>query len=843
MTKSPGTRVGLSAVAATPGGRFLPAARYRHPGDVIRLIIAGLVLAGALAVTVAAHATYVGASAAAVTAVAPSTLPGRVLAGAVQVLFVVAAVAAVVVTLRYRRFRLLASLAGVAVLAGAVVAGIVQLAGGERPRALTAGGGHWSWLTGASLAGPAVLAAAVAGTVAAAPWLSRPWRRIAWAALWLAAVARLITGTASPVEVVVAFAAGVTVGAGVLVLFGVPDRRIGPDGIAAALASAGLPVARVEPAAVEAKGSRPFFAAAEDGGPLFIKVLGSDQRDADLLYRAYRFIRLRDIGDARPAASLIQAVEHQALAAVMAERAGVAVPPVRQVIKTADGSALLAMERVNGSSLDQIPGQGISDTMLRELWKQVDRLHRARIAHRSLRAANIVVDRAGQPWIVDFSFSELGATQRQMALDVAELLASLAAMIGAGRAVGSAAAVIGPDGVAAGCHPRRRCVPGCRCDRGRRPQPGRPGRYRGGPGRGPDRGRHAGRTRRFRRAAVPAGHLLASRGAGLAVLAHPATAGVHMKPRAVLITACAGLAVTLAACTSSGGHVSPTAGDQAARHGTVISVGSFDFPESVLLAELYGQALAAGKFPVRILANLGTREVVDPALVDGLVQLVPEYAGSALEFFSLGRLSATSNAGAANRALAGSVAGRGLVAARPAPAQDANAIVVSAATAARYGLRSIADLAKVAPGLAFGGPPECPGRAYCLPGLKRVYGLRFKAFTPLDVGGPLTRQALAAGYVGVALLFTTDPGIPARHLVVLADDRLLQPAENITPLVRRDVIARYGPNLLAVLNRVSALLDTGTLRALDARVELAGQNPRMLAGSWLRAHGLIPAGG
>jgi undecaprenyl-diphosphatase len=427
----------------------LPPARYRHPGDVIRLIIAGLVLAGALVVTVAAHAIYAGAGAAAVAAVVPSTVAGRVLAGLVQVLFAAAAVAAVVVTLRYRRFRLLASVAGVAVLAAAALIGIVELAGGAGPRALSAGAGQWSWLTGASLAGPALVAAAVADTVAAAPWLSRPWRRTAWITLWFAAVVRLVTGTASPVEVVVAFAAGVTVGAGVLVLFGVPDRRIGPGGIAAALAAAGLPVTRVEPAPVEAKGSRPFTAAAADGEPLFIKVLGSDQRDADLLYRAYRFIRLREVGDTRPAASLIQAVEHQALAAVMAERAGVAVPAVRQVIKTADGSALLAMERVNGRSLDRVPDQGLSDPLLRELWQQVDGLHRARIAHRSLRAANIVVDQAGRPWIVDFSFSELGATQRQIALDTAELLASLAAIIGAGRAVGSAVAVIGPDGVAA----------------------------------------------------------------------------------------------------------------------------------------------------------------------------------------------------------------------------------------------------------------------------------------------------------------------------------------------------------------------------------------------------------
>jgi osmoprotectant transport system substrate-binding protein len=304
-----------------------------------------------------------------------------------------------------------------------------------------------------------------------------------------------------------------------------------------------------------------------------------------------------------------------------------------------------------------------------------------------------------------------------------------------------------------------------------------------------------------------------------------------------------GLAVVLTACTSASGNSSSTTGEPAGRPGRVISVGSFDFPESVLLAEIYGQALGAARFPVRVLPNLGPREVVDPALMDGLLQVVPEYAGSALGFFSLGRVPASPDAGAANRALAGSVAGRGLVAARPAPAQDANALVVTAATAARYDLRSIADLARVAPGLMFGGPPECPGRAYCLPGLRRVYGLRFKKFTALDAGGPLTLQALAAGYIDVALLFTTDPGIPARHLVVLADDRGLQPAENITPLVGRGVIARYGPRLLAVLNRVSALLDTGTLRALDARVEIAGQNARLVAGGWLRAQGLIPGGG
>ncbi len=211
MTTSPGTQVKSLGETAEHRVRLLPSARYRHPGDVIRLIIAGLVLAGALAVTVATHATYAGASAAAVTALTPPALAGRVLAGLVQAVLVTAAAAAVVITLRYRRFRLLVSLAGAAVLASAVVIGIIHLAGGQRPGDLATGAGQWPWLTGASLVSPAFLAAAVAVTVAAAPWLSRPWRRAAWITLWLAAVVRLVTGTASPMEAVLAFAAGIAV--------------------------------------------------------------------------------------------------------------------------------------------------------------------------------------------------------------------------------------------------------------------------------------------------------------------------------------------------------------------------------------------------------------------------------------------------------------------------------------------------------------------------------------------------------------------------------------------------------------------------------------------------------
>ena len=452
LSDPPTAADGLSPGAPEPvtkhAARFLPSTRYRHPGDVIRLIGSGLVLTGMLAAVAVVPGRLTGPGAAAVTWLG-SDPARRVLTGLVQVAFVLAAVVAVAAVLRRRRFRLLGGLVAGAVTAGAMLAGILYLADDKHPHAVTAAAGQSSWLASAAFPGPALLAAAAAVVVAAAPWLSRPWRETAWIALAAAGVARLITCTVLPAELVLAFASGVTVGAAVLVTFGVPDRRIGSEGIAAALRSAGLPVASVEPAGVQTKGSRPFVAVTDDGRRLFIKALGSDQRDADLLYRAYRFARLRNVGDTLPAASAIRAVERQALIAVMAERAGVRVPRVDRVVKAGGGTALLVMERVEGSSLGELPAQRISDDLLARLWADVDRLHRAGIAHRSLRAANVMIEGDGRPWLTDFSFSELAATQRQQDLDLAELLASLAILTGAERAVSSAAAVIGAQQLAA----------------------------------------------------------------------------------------------------------------------------------------------------------------------------------------------------------------------------------------------------------------------------------------------------------------------------------------------------------------------------------------------------------
>lgn len=311
---------------------------------------------------------------------------------------------------------------------------------------------------------------------------------------------------------------------------------------------------------------------------------------------------------------------------------------------------------------------------------------------------------------------------------------------------------------------------------------------------------------------------------------------MNRQPRALACAAYLAFALAISACTTAAGPGQTAPGTAAGR--PVIVVGSFNFPESVLLAYLYADALAGRGYPVRVLPGLGPRELVDPALMAGLIQLVPEYTGSALEFVSLGRVTATASVTATGQALARALTGRGLVLGRPAAAQDGNAIVVTAGTAARYRLGTISSLAAVASRLVFGGPPECPERAYCLPGLRLSYGLRFRGFVPLDADGPLTRQALAAGDIGVALLFTTDPDIAAEHLVVLSDNRGLQPAENVVPVLRSAVVHRYGPGLLAAVDAVSARLSTAALAGMDAEVELGGGDPDTVARHWLRAAGL-----
>lgn len=415
--------------------------RYRHAGDVIRLIGSSALLIVSVAVGALASENLLGSDAAVAQGVEPSTAAGRLLVGLVQSAALVAVLAMLIAAVSRRRFRLTGSLVGAAVIGGLLMKAIELVLDETGPADLVANLDRGGWLAKASFPSPSLLAGTAAVAVIVTRWLTVPWRRATWVALAFVATARLVSGTILPMELVIAFAAGAAVGTGILVAFGAPDRRPGPDEVIAGLQAGGFPVVSAAFAPMRAKGARPFVVANAHGEKFFVKIVGQDQREADLLYRVYRSVRLRNVGDVRPAASLKQAVEHQALVGLMAERAGVHAPAVHRVVESADGSVMLVTDLVGGTCLADLPDDRVTDELLQQLWREVAALHGVRIAHRSMRTANVMVDDDARPWIVDFSFSELDASARAIELDVAELLASLAAQIGPDRAVASAAAV------------------------------------------------------------------------------------------------------------------------------------------------------------------------------------------------------------------------------------------------------------------------------------------------------------------------------------------------------------------------------------------------------------------
>jgi len=297
--------------------------------------------------------------------------------------------------------------------------------------------------------------------------------------------------------------------------------------------------------------------------------------------------------------------------------------------------------------------------------------------------------------------------------------------------------------------------------------------------------------------------------------------------------ALASLAFLFVACAGSGTPAQDARGDDA------ITVASFDFPESVLLAEIYSQAIEGAGVRVEREAALGPRELVMPALLRGLVEFVPEYSGSGLQFLA-GDGSTSPDREINHERFAERLGALDVTALDASPAEDQNGFAVTQATAKRYGLRTLSDLAPVSQELAFGGPPECLQRPLCLPGLERMYGISFgDVFSNLDAGGQRTVSALAEGTVDVALLFTSDAAIDLNDFVLLEDDLGLQPAENVTPVVRTGVLDRYGPTLADAVNAVSALLSTDELRTLNAEVA-GGASPRQVASRWLATNGLAP---
>jgi undecaprenyl-diphosphatase len=421
----------------------------RSPADILRLVVAGVILVVLIVLqwlfggTLVAFASDLFSGLKAV----PKWIIDLVVLGT-RVLGVVVLGGGLVWALYRRRWRMLATVVVAGVVAGLVTALLENLTNtdqGTSPIEVASGLGPLSARTFPTAAGIAVVAAML---TAAAPWLDRTWRRAGWALVVGLAIIRFLS-TAISFDAALAAFVGWLCGAAVLVAMGAPSRRPTKSAVVDGLDAVGLPLQQLDKAGVDARGSTPYFGVAQDGGKLFVKALGEDERSADLLFRFYRRLQPRDFGDEKPFESLRRGVEHEALVALAARSMGVRTPLLRAFATAEPNGYVLAYEAIDGKSLDRVEPAELTDDVLAAIWRLVGELREHRIAHRDLRLANIFLDDNGDVWLIDFGFSEMAASDLLLATDVAELLASSSVYVGADRAVARAAAVIDEDGLAA----------------------------------------------------------------------------------------------------------------------------------------------------------------------------------------------------------------------------------------------------------------------------------------------------------------------------------------------------------------------------------------------------------
>ncbi|UXY30640.1 ABC transporter substrate-binding protein [Streptomyces sp. HUAS TT20] len=308
----------------------------------------------------------------------------------------------------------------------------------------------------------------------------------------------------------------------------------------------------------------------------------------------------------------------------------------------------------------------------------------------------------------------------------------------------------------------------------------------------------------------------------------------HRGAAAVALAAATAL---LAGCSSSDDKAGdPLKEDGGKASGDTVVVGSNNFPESILIADIYGEALKAKGIKVTYKPNIGSRETTYGLLKNGSVSVLPEYNGALLAYLDPKATPKTIEA--TTSAIEAKLDSK-LRLLRPAPAQDKDSVTVNAATAKKYNLTdksSISDLKSVAKDLVIGASPEFQTRQQGLVGLKSVYGLEFKSFKALDAGGPLTKAALKKNTVQAADIFTTDADISKEKFIVLQDTENLFGFENVQPLVYKSALSQKGVD---ALDAVSAKIDTATLLDLDTQVQSQNKDPLDVAKAWLKSAGLV----
>lgn len=443
-TGSPGRAGPGSDPAEAPA-----AVRTRHAADAARIVVAVAALAFLIGVGTAFPE---GSRSTTVDLVRLfDHLPRivlQVLVGGLQILAVAAPLVLVGVLVARRSWEPLATAAGAATAAAVVVAALGRALDDYVPKVVLDRQEAGSWVAGAAFPSAAYLAGAAAVTVVVGSVLGARWRRALWWLVAVFALSRVVTATQVPINAGIALCLGVIVASGVLLAVGRASVPLSTAAVIDLLERHGIP-ARLRRVECGHRRSEVLEGTDAAGEPLFAKVFDTDDRDRAFLLRSWQRLRVRGIDDRVRLRGARAGAERAALATVLAGRSAVRTPDVLAVVTGGPELAVLVQRPLAGRRLCDVDPAGVTDAALTDLWEQVGRLQRRGIAHRWLDATHVLLDDDGRVGVSDFRWAETDADERQLAADVATLLASTALIVGPARAVDAAVTALGAEAVAA----------------------------------------------------------------------------------------------------------------------------------------------------------------------------------------------------------------------------------------------------------------------------------------------------------------------------------------------------------------------------------------------------------
>jgi undecaprenyl-diphosphatase len=375
-------------------------------------------------------------------------LPGPLrsfLLGAAQLAAVVGPIATAAWLVARRRGRLLLTAAASAGLAALVLSLLQGWLDEHLPPAVDRAQDASSWVTGAAFPSGAYLAALAAVVVVLGADTTREWRRVGVGILVTASIVRIATAVSVPLDVGVTLAVGAAAGSLALVVLGAPQRRLSTAALLADVQALGFPAVGLTEVGNLDGNSRTF---SSSDPAAFVKVYGRDERAAELFARTLKALRVRGLEDDRARWSAEATARNEALAGMLAASHDVRVAPVLAVGGNGDGDGITVLGEITGTRLVDLDPTAVDDALLREIWRQADLLHRARLAHRWLDATHLLVGSDGAVTVVDWRWASIGAAPAVLAVDLADLFVSVSAIAGVERTVEAAAAEVAPDALA-----------------------------------------------------------------------------------------------------------------------------------------------------------------------------------------------------------------------------------------------------------------------------------------------------------------------------------------------------------------------------------------------------------